>query len=134
MLSIVAIVTTYFVSYKEIRSANKRAIKQAENSFFAEYTKRYQDIILAMPDDVFEGTAIINGRTLKYMQLYFDLCSEEYNLYCKGMIPEEIWSNWKEGMCITVKTQLYNHCWKRLSGIYNQSFYTFFEKEIISQK
>ena len=132
LLSLVAILANFILSYKQVRSANERATKQAENLFFAEYTKRYQDIILAMPDDVFDGTANINGRTLKYMQLYFDLCSEEYNLYCKGFIPVGIWNNWKEGMRLTLKMRLYHLCWINISGNYNPEFYRFFENEIIS--
>ena len=132
LLSLVAILTTCFVSYKEIRSANDRATKQAENSFFAEYTKRYQDIILAMPDDVFDGSANINGRTLKYMQLYFDLCNEEYDLHCKGIIPKDLWEKWKKGMRLTLKLQLYHLSWKNISGNYNPEFYRFFENEIVS--
>ena len=87
-----------------------------------------------MPDEVFEGTAAINGTTLKYLQLYFDLCNEEYYIYHKGLIPDQVWDNWMEGMRITTKLQLYKQGWKGLSGDYNIDFYQFFEHEIINHK
>ena len=125
------ILTTLYASMKEIQNANRRAEQQSNRMFFAEYTKRYQEIILAMPDDVFAGTAQVNNTTLKYMRLYFDLCSEEYHLYMDGQVPEDVWENWVEGMRITTNLQLYRQCWDRLKGQYNTEFWKYFEREVI---
>ena len=64
--------------------------KQLQLNFFAEYTKRYQEIILRFPEsinqDAFDfDTLQKNDRdiTLRYMRAYFDLCSEEYFLWKK---------------------------------------------------
>ena len=84
-----------------------------------------------MPDDVIRGTATIDSTTLKYMQLYFDLCSEEYHLYKMGQIPDDVWDNWHEGMRLTTNVQLYSDCWRRLGGIYNDAFSDFMEHEIL---
>jgi len=125
------ILATLYASMKEIQNANRRAEQQSNRMFFAEYTKRYQEIILAMPDDVFAGTAQVNNTTLKYMRLYFDLCSEEYHLYMDGQVPEDVWENWVEGMRITTNLQLYRQCWDRLKGQYNTEFWKYFEREVI---
>ena len=125
---------TLYASMKEIKNANRRAEQQSNRMFFAEYTKRYQEIILAMPDDVFAGTAQVNNATLKYMRLYFDLCSEEYHLYLEGQVPEDVWENWVEGMRITTNLQLYRQCWDRLKCQYNTEFWKYFEKEVINKK
>lgn len=57
---------------------------------FAEYTRRYQEIILQMPDEIYLDTEIVNAHTLKYMSLYFNLCSEESHLWESGIIPSHI--------------------------------------------
>jgi len=54
---------------------------------FAEYTRRYQDIFLNMSDDIYDGTAKVDTRTKRYMRLYFDLCSEEYQLWKGNVVP-----------------------------------------------
>ena len=125
------ILATLYASMKEIQNANRRAEQQSNRMFFAEYTKRYQEIILAMPDEVFAGAAQVNNTTLKYMRLYFDLCSEEYHLYMEGQVPEDVWANWIEGMRITTNLQLYRQCWDRLKGQYNTEFWMYFEREVI---
>mgnify|MGYP006988973092 FL=1 len=123
-----AILTTLYVSMSE----NKHLREQTRNDFFERYTKRYQDIILAMPDDVYNGTAELDGKTLKYVQLYFDLCNEEYYLYKRGYIPEDIWTNWFGGMVImTTNHALFANCWDKLKAQYNSDFYSFFDKEIV---
>lgn len=131
LLYAISIVAMLVVSRGELKNAYRLYQKQSEQTFFSEYTRRYQDIILSMPVEVYVGNAPINPNTLRYMQIYFDLCSEEYHLYKNGFIPAGIWNNWKEGMQIATKTKLYKDCWNRIKGIYNKDFYLFFEREII---
>ena len=131
IVSTVSIIVTLIISIKSINVSNKQAQQQRENSLFAEYTKRYQEIILAMPDDVFDGTAADNVKTRKYLNLYFDLCSEEFHLYKQGFIPDKVWNNWKEGMVLTTNNDLYRQCWKELNFNYNDDFKDFFETSII---
>lgn len=125
------LIATVFIAFRQIKNANEIAMKQSRNDFFAEYTKRYHDIILHMPDEVFEGSAKAEGATLKYMQLYFDLCSEEYHLHEKGLVPDGVWNNWKEGMEITTHVELYKRSWDRIKGNYNKDFYLFMEREVL---
>ena len=132
LLYAISIVVVMWVSHREIKNTYELYQKQSEQSFFSEYTRRYQDIILSMPAEVYVGNAPINSNTLRYLQIYFDLCSEEYHLYKNGFIPDDIWKNWKEGMQIATKTKLYRDCWNKIKGIYNQDFYLFFEREIIN--
>lgn len=125
------LIATIVISVRQNRNANEIAMKQSRNDFFAEYTKRYHDIILHMPDEVFEGTAKAEGATLKYMQLYFDLCSEEYHLHENGMVPDKVWNNWKEGMEITTHLELYKKSWDRLKKNYNSDFKRFLEGDVL---
>lgn len=128
------IVATLYVSMREIQNVNKKVLMQTRKMFFAEYTKRYQEIIINMPDNVFAGTASINDTTLKYMRLYYDLCSEEFHLYKEGLVPEDVWKNWVEGMRTTTNLQLYRQCWDKLKFQYNKEFWRYFENNIINLK
>ena len=133
VIAVTAIIVTIYLSYKEVRNSNRQLLEQFKRSFFAEYTKRYQEIILAMPNEVFQGTAPIAGETKKYMQLYFDLCSEEYHLHQEGIIPDNVWGYWKDGMILTMSMGLYEKCWKSLKENYNQDFRLFFEHDIVNK-
>ena len=128
------LITTVFIAFRQIKNANEIAMKQSRNDFFAEYTKRYHDIILHMPDEVFEGSAKAEGVTLKYMQLYFDLCNEEFQLYQKGLIPKDVWFNWVEGMVDTTKRDLYKKSWNIIKGYYNEGFYLFMERDVLKTR
>lgn len=66
------------------------------------------------------------------MQLYFDLCSEEYHLYKTGFIPEDVWKNWKEGMAFTSKASIYPSIWKKIREYYSdEGFVEMIENEIL---
>lgn len=122
------------ISIKQIRNDNKLASQQSQNNFFAEYTRRYHDIVLAMPDEFFESVAKPEGKTLKYIQLYFDLCSEEFQLYKTKMIPDDIWENWVEGMAITAEESVYKLSWEKLKKNYNKDFRIFMEKDVLKSE
>lgn len=101
---------------------------------FAEYTRRYQEIMIQMPDSVFEGTAVAsNSGVAKYMILYFDLCSEEFHLRSQGFIPDDVWNKWVEGMRLTVKSQIYYTSWQRLAYSFNSDFVHFMNHEILKK-
>ena len=62
--------------------------KNTRLAFFSEYTKRYQDIILNFPENIIDDnfkfdslSKVERDKTMRYMRVYFDLCSEEYFLY-----------------------------------------------------
>lgn len=70
-----------------IRSQILWSNKQMRLNFFSEYTKRYQDIILHLPLTIHSQDFDLKklkdfepdkyDKTLRYMKVYFDLCSEE---------------------------------------------------------
>ena len=35
---------------------------------------------------------------MRYMRAYFDLCFEEYTLYKKKFIDDDLWSIWQDGI------------------------------------
>lgn len=112
----------------------RRDAKQRKLQMFAEYTRRYQDIFLTMPDDIYSGEATIDARTKKYMRLYFDLCSEEYHLWQEKVVPDNVWNLWVEGMQIACNHQIYKKSWDAIKGEYNQDFWLYFERNVINHK
>ena len=109
-------------------------IKQRRTAMFAEYNRRYQEIFLNMPDDIYKGDVKVDKRTKKYMRMYFDLCSEEYHLWQEKIIPDKVWNTWVEGMQIACNHQIYIDSWKALNGEYNRDFWLYFERNVINHK
>ena len=99
--------------------------KQLQLNFFAEYTKRYQEIILRFPESVNQK----NDRdiTLRYMRAYFDLCSEEYFLWKKGHIDNDTWKEWESGIKYAFSKAAFREAWNilRLDTIYYGEFTDF---------
>ena len=136
--AIISLVCSQKALSKELKEANKRMMtqlehnqdlqtKQAQESFFAEYTRRYQDIILHMPDNDKDP------RWLKYVQLYFDLCSEEYHLHEEGVINNRVWKLWVEGMQDTMKREVFRNAWKGELGQYysDNKFVNFMHHDVM---
>ena len=87
-----------------------------------------------MPESLFNKTNILDDRGKMYMRLYFDLCSEEYHLWRKGLIPNKVWDMWVEGMQITTNRPIYKMAWKELSAEYNKDFERYFNDEVIDRE
>ena len=105
--------------------------KVARYTLFAEYTKRYQEIMLALPEDLGEETAFEN-KEKSYLRAYFDLCSEEYFLHKKGNLNKEVWKEWKEGMKIAFNKKAIFDYWQEKKTCY-EDFNKFVEKELIKK-
>jgi len=92
--------------------------KQLRLQNIIEYTKRYQEIILNFPeninekefkiDDLDEG---LKSKTLRYMRAYFDLCFEEFVLYKKGYIDNEVWNIWSGGIFTALSKPSFQQAW-----------------------
>ena len=75
--STAAIIVSAVMSRQAIKASMDMVREQNHIQMFAEYTKRYQDVIIALPQyDTVEE--FINSKDAqKGMRLYFNLCSEE---------------------------------------------------------
>jgi len=92
--------------------------QQMKLNFFAEYTKRYQEIYLNLPYNInepdFDFTKLDNKvkeKTIRYMRAYFDLCSEEYFLFLSGKISKKVWHEWEEGIEYTFSKKAFKAAW-----------------------
>ncbi len=83
-----------------------------------------------MPDIVYSGVGELDALSLKHLQLYFDLCSEEYHLWRNGIVPNDIWKLWSEEMRITIQNPIYQKAWNKFRNDYYKTFQTYFDTEI----
>ncbi|MDF1821049.1 MAG: hypothetical protein P1U64_05740 [Alcanivoracaceae bacterium] len=113
--------------------------KQLQLNFFAEYTRRYQEIILNLPETInqpdFNFDALDSSsrdKSLRYMRAYFDLCSEEYFLRRSDHIGRKTWQEWKAGMEFAFSKTAFQDAWDILSKdtIYYGEFSEFVEKNM----
>jgi hypothetical protein len=70
---------------------------------FAEYTRRYQELLAKVPAELLAGEdrpGILEQHRdkLSLLRAYFDLCFEEYYLHSTGFIEEDLWALWRGGM------------------------------------
>lgn len=108
--------------------------KQQKLQMYAEYTRRYEYIFMNMPDDVYGGTAAIDDKTIKYLHLYFNLCSEEYHLWKDRHVENKVWQLWVEGMQIETRQEIFRNTWNIIKKEYNQDFRDYFETNVINHK
>ena len=69
---------TMVAAFRDISLSNKANINLQCITLRLDFSHRYQEIMLAMPDSVDPD------KIRKYILLYFDLCSEEYRLWKSG--------------------------------------------------
>lgn len=126
LLSIGISVYTFFYSRKLEKDKHKTLL-------FCDYTRRYQEIILAMPESLTDETARSTDRdVIRHMRLYFDLCSEEFYLHDKGYFPEDIWKFWVAGLRDNLKRRVYHNSWLLLEPYYNANFCDFMNNQILN--
>lgn len=113
-LAIIGLTVTVFYNRKQLKIFNE----QLKLNFFADYTKRYQEIILNFPENInqqdFNYQSMSKNdknRVLRYMRVYFDLCSEEYDLFRAGYVSERVWKNWKEGIEFAFSKKAFIEAW-----------------------
>ena len=110
--STAAIIVSAWMSKKTIKASMIMVREQNQIQMFAEYTKRYQEIIMNMPKRVYDGRDILDDDVLRYMKLYFNLCSEEYDLKNKDAINTDVWERWLSGIICTMHHPVYQKAWE----------------------
>jgi len=84
---------------------------------FADYTKRYQEIILHFPENInkddFDIASHANhDNIMRYMRAYFDLCFEEWYLNKRKLIDEGIWTVWVGGISAALSKTAFRQAWR----------------------
>jgi len=94
---------------------------------FAEYTRRYSEIVRDLPSESrrpgsdFSLDALNpdeRGRVLNAARAYLNLTSEEFFLHGRGRIDDETWRIWKTGIAQTVRLPWLALAWQELETEY----------------
>ncbi len=101
---------------------------------FIENIRAKSGIITCLPECSSSKNIVADRIKQKYLQLYFDLCKEEYHLWENGKINTKVWESWLNGMRTTMKNKRYVAAWRILSEPYEQNFWCFFQKKVIDWK
>lgn len=124
IISLSALIMAIYNLFFQIKSFQK----QLKLNFFSDYTKRYQYIISNLPSNIDKETFDYQklsedkkDEVLRYMRVYFDLCSEEYFLYKRDYIDSHVWEIWKEGITDNFKYNSFREAWIFIND--NSSFY-----------
>lgn len=111
--------------------------RQLKSHFFAEYTRRYSELMEKMPAVYFDpqksNDIVLDEEMLKKCRLYYDLSSEEYELHRQKRLNPRVWRFWKSGIKDTVNLPVFAQAWsEKLEHQYNDSFQKFI-KELRNQ-
>jgi hypothetical protein len=101
------------VVFLQLHSLNQQTRLQN----FGEYTRRYQQIVLNFPEDINARSFSLAGRKdhaeiMRYMRAYYDLCFEEWYLHRKGLIEDDFWNVWLDGIRTSVSKPAFQQAWK----------------------
>lgn len=111
VIAILSLMGTSVFAIITLRSEADENRKLHKLTIFSEYTKRYNDIMLHMPEEIFAQETKLTKETHKYARLYFNLCSEEFYLKEHGLIDAEIWNNWNDGIITRMKSPVMQAEW-----------------------
>ncbi len=134
IVAIIAVIVSIVYTQKSIKASISLTQEQIKAQMFSEYTRRYNEIFLKMPILLSDGKDKLDDEVLKYTRLYFDLCSEEYHLWAKGMIDSDVFDIWKEGMQTLLKDTTYFKAWQLQECEYNLEFIEFFQHEVVDKE
>lgn len=136
-MGILFVMTGGLISSIIFSGMQMRSLKeQMKLGFFSEFTTKYQNIILNFPPNInsadFDYDELddeTKDETIRYMRVYFNLCSEEYYLWKSKAVDENVWTNWKKGIQFSMSKLAYQKAWIELKKdtIYNREFIAFVE-------
>jgi hypothetical protein len=94
--------------------------RSAQTLLFMRYTERFEKIMDSFPEEAVrfrfnlgalpERSAALSLAVLKY----FNLCSEEWDLYKKGYIEPKVWAIWEGEMRRMLQSPLFVREWQAL--------------------
>ena len=139
IVGVIVAIAMLIITVKSLNSSVEQFNEQLQLNVFTDYTKRYQEIMLSLPESVNDDDFSFYNlkenekeKKLKYMRAYFDLCSEEYFLYGQGKIGKDTWHEWNSGIKYAFSKAAFIESWQLIrpdSGFYPE-FVKFAEKII----
>ncbi len=119
IIACIALAVSFFSIWLQTKNANKQLLI----TNICEYTKRYQEIILQLPESILYKDFDIDSlsdkereKILRTMWIYFDLCYEEYSLYHHlKLIDKKLWTIWESGIKTALSREAFIQSWYIIS-------------------
>lgn len=101
---------------KKVNQQLKLQNQQLQLQQFADYTKRYQDIVFRFPEEInqpdFQLAEHPEYRAImRCMRSYFDLSFEEWQLHRREFLDEQTWQVWRGGMKTALSNAAFQQAW-----------------------
>ena len=111
-----AAVASVWLAFRAIKLELRNFEQGQAEQMYIEYTRRYQDILKALPFGCFDPDGLTKDSTLTSEQrstvhAYIDMCSEEVKLRLRGKIEAHVWKDWEDGIRLGVKSPLVQEIW-----------------------
>ena len=110
--------------------------KQLKLQNFTEYTRRYQEILLNLPENINSNNFELEKldkekkeKTLRYLRAYYDLCSEEFYLKNNKYLDSKVWKLWELGMKSAFRKKAFVDAWALIQK--DTYYYTEFENFVL---
>lgn len=96
-----------------------------------EYTRRYREICLHLPEDInesqfdlFDDNHRNDDQLRRWLRSYFDLCSEEFDMYDFKLINKKVFEFWKSGILFALSKSAFRQAYRlfRKDTIWNKNF------------
>lgn len=139
-LSAIATAAAAWVVWKQVGSLSEQVKVQSDQlklQTYSDYTKRYQAIVLELPEDINSADFKLNnrrkdyGKTMRHLRSYYDLCFEQWDIHRRKMIDEESWKVWSSGIATTMSKSAFRQGWKIAldsNTKYGEDFENFMQK------
>jgi hypothetical protein len=123
-ISLASAVATFmgvFVAFIALYLQLRKMNQQLQLQQFADYTKRYQEIVYRFPENIneagfsYEGLSVDDYRlVMRNMRSYFDLSFEEWHLNKNGYLNRDSWTVWRGGMKTAMSKTAFQEAWQRI--------------------
>lgn len=139
IVTIIGVFVAIYFNRKQLISFKQ----QLKLNFFADYTRRYQEIMLNLPENISSPEFSFKDlpkekreKSYRYMRAYIDLCSEEYDLFLSGYLDENVWKNWEEGIKSNFSKKAFQKAWARLhpDNYYYPDFCEWMNEIVVKEK
>jgi hypothetical protein len=113
----------------------ERIYQQLALRNYAEYSKRYEAILVQFPGDIKSQDFKLKARpdyeqVMRLMRVYVDLSYEEWYLNKQGMVDREMWDSWRAGVEAMFSKPAFQQAWQviKLDSNYGTEFAEFLEQ------
>ena len=133
VVTLILTLVSILFALRQLRSVSQQLTIQN----FSDYTKRYQEIILSLPENVNDDQFQIEDlhepdreKLMRSMRAYYDMSFEEYWLNQTGLIWKPIWTIWSGGMKTACSRPAFRQAWQIIGNDsdYGVEFHQFIDK------